>query len=395
MIKGHLFRRLGLLGLSAGLVGLLAGAAPAVATPADNPTAESILGSGSDTTQFMMQAIDGLYLFSPGCNQLGSPQQLDFSCTEPDPPGTITTENYKHDQVHEAYFLGSGNGKLQLCKQGLSGVANISFARSSSGPGGDCSGLRYVAYARDGISWEAFAQGKQSGVGKNFNNQQGTCSGSGGATKYCLSQAQLNGIYVTCTITNWKQVGGNPAGKTIQIYTPQAGSGTRKTWDGFVGGDSSHCIPANQQASHVIPENENAYIKANGNENTAIFPFSYGVWTTQIHGQDKSFLGAVDNVLPTPGTIGDGTFPFGRFLYNIYCNSCATGINATAATVAYVGEEGWICEVEANHANDPTTGVNYRTEIANTITAQGFVPIPLGVIGGGDTNQDYCRLFTT
>jgi hypothetical protein len=61
--------------------------------------------------------------------------------------------------------------------------------------------------------------------------------------------------------------------------------------------------------------------------------------------------------------------------------------------VNYVGEEGWICKVAADHANDPATGVNYQTEIANAITASGFVPVPLGVIGGGDTNQDYCRLF--
>jgi phosphate transport system substrate-binding protein len=393
MAKVRIMRRLGALALTVGLAGLVAGVAPAGATSNANPTAEEILGSGSDTTQFMMQALDGLYLFSPGCNQLGSPQQLDFSCTEPDPPNTITTENYKHDQVHEAYFLGSGVGKLQLCKQGLSGTANISFARSSSGPGSDCTGLHYVAYARDGLSWEAFNLGKGSGLGKNFNNQSGTCSGSGGSTQFCLTQSQLNGIFVTCSITSWSQVGG--ASKPFAIYTPQAGSGTRKTWDGFVGGDSSHCIPADQQVTHVIPENENTFIFNNGDQKRAIFPFSYGVWITQIHGSHKAILGAVDNVLPSAQTIGDGTFPFGRFLYNIYCNNCATGINATAATIAYVGEEGWLCKVEADHANDPVTGINYRTEIANTISGQGFVPIPLGVIGGGDTNQDYCRLFTT
>jgi hypothetical protein len=282
---------------------------------------------------------------------------------------------------------------LQLCKQGLSGTADISFARSSSGPGGDCSGLHYVAYARDGISWEAFNLGTGSGLGNNFSNQSGTCNGSGGATKFCLTQSQLNGIYVTCTITNWNQVGG--ANKTIAIYTPQAGSGTRKTWDGFVGGDSSHCIPANQLASHVIPENENTFIFANGDQKRAIFPFSYGVWITQIHGKKKAILGAVDNVPVNADTIGDGTFPFGRFLYNVYCDNCATGINVTPATKDYVGEEGWLCKVEADHADDPVTGANYRTEIADTITAQGFVPIPFGVIGGGDTNKDYCRLFTT
>src|SRR5262245_53991419 len=242
-------RRLGLLG--AVIVGssalIISAAMPAGATGGGGPIAASVLGSGSDTTQFMMNAIDSLYLFSPGCAQLapqGQTQWLDFSCLFPDPPNTIQTENYKHDQVHEAYFLGSSNGIKQLCNQGQAGVADIDFARSSRGPGQtDCTGLKFVAYARDGISWEAFNL-KGSGV-KNMNNQSGTCAGSGGATQFCLTQSQLNGIFVACTLTNWNQVGGNSL--KIAIYTPQAGSGTRSTWDGFVGGDSSHCIPQDQQ----------------------------------------------------------------------------------------------------------------------------------------------------
>jgi hypothetical protein len=342
----------------------------------------------------MMNAIDSLYLFSPGCQQLniGGTQWLDFSCLAPDPPGTITTENYAHDQVHEAYFLGSGNGIKQLCSQGQTGVAHVDFARSSRGPSGsDCTGLHFVAYARDGISWEAFNAGKKSGLGTNFDNQSGTCNGSGGDTKFCLTQSQLNGIFVTCTITNWNQVGG--ANKAFAIYTPQAGSGTRSTWDGFVGGDSSHCIPSGDLDTHVVPENDNTALFNNGDYKRAIFPFSFGVWTLRVHGQKKAILGAIDNVAPSKDSIGDGSFPFGRFLYNVYCTaSCATG-ESSDQTVTYVGEEGWICKVEEDHANDPATGVNYRTEISSTIDAQGFVPVPFGVIGGGNPNKDYCRLF--
>ena len=44
---------------------------------------------------------------------------------------------------------------------------------------------------------------------------------------------------------------------------------------------------------------------------------------------------------------------------------------------------------------DPVTGLNYRTEIANIITAQGFVNLPVGPIGGGVSGSDYCRLTTT
>src|SRR5689334_13544355 len=201
----------------AGVAGTLAasGVVPASATTGvgGGPIAESILGSGSDTTQFMMGALDNLYQFSPGCDQLAIPpasQQLDFSCSAPDPAGTITTENYQHDQVHEATFLGSSSGISQLCKQGQSNVATINFARSSRAPAGsDCTGLHFVAYARDGISWEAWDKVTATSVSgiHNMNNQADTCAGSGGATQFCLSQSQLQGIFISCSITNWSQVG--------------------------------------------------------------------------------------------------------------------------------------------------------------------------------------------
>ncbi len=399
MRRGRMGARLAVAVIAAGLALYIAGPASAMpATGGGGPIAASVLGSGSDTTQFMMNGLDGLYLFSPGCAQIPTPSGptpwLDFSCQSPDPAGTITTENYAHDQVHEAYFLGSSNGINQLCQQGQAGVAHIDFARSSRAPKvGDCTGMHFVAYARDGISWEAWDKsgGTPSGI-HNMNNQSGTCAGSGGATQFCLTQSQLQGIYITCTITNWNQVGGNS--QKISIYTPQSGSGTRSTWDTFLGGDSSHCIPANQLATHVIPENSNANIP-NSDLKKAIFPFSYGVWITQVNGHAGAKLGAVDNVAPTATTIADGSFPYGRYLYNVYCTSaCASGASSTAA-VNYVGEEAWICKADANHAIDPTTGVNYRTEIANTISAFGFVPVPFGVIGGGDPNSDYCRLFTS
>jgi len=403
MRNTRFFFRLGVAGAGAAAIAATS-IIPAAATGGGGPIAQSILGSGSDTTQFMMQALDGLYLFSPGCDQLASgtnTQWLDFSCASPDPTGTIKSENYQHDQVHEAYFLGSSNGIKQVCTQGQAGVAYVDFARSSRAPGtSDCTKLHFVAYARDGISWEAFNI-SGSGVNKGgslMSNGSGTCAGSAGtAARFCLTQTQLQQIFVSCSITNWSQVGG--ASVPISIYTPQAGSGTRKTWDTFLGGDSSSCIPTALKTSHQIPENSNTGIPSS-DQKGAIFPFSFGVWTTQVHGTGGAVLGAVDKILPNATTIGNGTFPYGRFLYNVFCDSAAAGTcgvspshMATAQTIKYVGEEGWICK--GFHVVDPVTGVNYRTDISKAITAAGFVPEPVGVIGGGDTNKDYCRLFTT
>jgi len=364
-----------------------AGAAPQTIFPAQ------VLGSGSDAAYHMDQALGALYNGTPGCQVIATPpasQPLDFECLTPDPPGTITTENYAHDQVSYAYPIGGGAGVKQLCGQGLPGVAHVDFAVNTSAPDGSvCTGTHYVAFARDGISWEAFP-GVTGGATASMNNKNGTCSKAGG---FCLSQADLQGIFITCSITNWDQVGA--ANAPIAIYTLTSAYGTRKAWDTFLGGDSSHCIPANQQATHIIPQTTDAPIFANGDQATAIFYWSYGSYEANVApSKDGSKLGAIDGVAITTKTIGNGSFPFGRFVYNVYCtNQCATGASSAAA-VNYVGEQGWICKTSANHSVDPITGQNFATLINKAISANYFVPLKLGPIGGGVTGKDYCRLFT-
>jgi ABC-type phosphate transport system substrate-binding protein len=301
-----------------------------------------------------------------------------------------TTENYRHDQPTEAYFLGSGNGINQLCQQGNPGVSHINFARSSRGPKStDCAGTKFVAYARDAISWEAWDDGTTASGVHAQNNTDPACL----PNSACLSQTQLKAIFVTCTITNWSQVGGQNV--PMSIYTAQAGSGTRSTFDGFVGGSSDSCIPSAQKATHIIPENSNTPITAAGDTAGAIYPFSFGVWSNQVHGNGGALLGAVDGVTPSSSSISDLSFPWGRYLYNVYCNSSCGNPNAVAtqATLDYVGEKGWICKIGNEHSVNPITGRNYHTDLYFTYTANGFVPIPAGTIGGGATGGDYCRLF--
>jgi hypothetical protein len=176
---------------------------PADASGGGGPTAASVLGSGSNTTQLMMADIDTLYLFSPGCAQIPTPAGptawLDFSCQSPDPAGTDVNDNYTHDQVHEAYFLGSSNGITQLCDQGQPGVAVIQYARSSRAPSAtDCTGLHFVAYARDGIPIEGFDTNAS-----NFKQSTAPCKLT---SKFCITQAEAKAIWHTCTITNWDQL---------------------------------------------------------------------------------------------------------------------------------------------------------------------------------------------
>lgn len=86
----------------------------------------------------------------------------------------------------------------------------------------------------------------------------------------------------------------------------------------------------------------------------------------------------------------------------VYCKS-STGASpcpkpATAPTLKYVGEtSGWICKggVAGNHTGlhttDPLTGVNYRTEISNTLLTYGLVPIAYGPTGGSASGSSFCR----
>jgi ABC-type phosphate transport system substrate-binding protein len=333
-----------------------------------------VLGSGSDTTFNMMLSLDLLYNGSAGCNLIAVPQPLDNSCQADVPGVTITTENYRHDRISEVAPLGSGNGIKQLCGLGTN-PAHTDFARSSRAPGtSDCSGLRFVAYARDALSWECFP-----GV---------TGSGCASMSTKNLTQQQLKDIFVNCTITNWSQVGG--ANVPIHVYTAQAGSGTRTTWDGFMGGSSDLCVT--DPTTHIILENHNDPIIANGDAANAIFFFSSSDYSVRVKGKDGSTLGAVDGIFPTAQTIQDGSFPFGRFVFNVLCSSSCTAGASPQAAVNYADTHGWICKAKNAHSLDPLTGVNYRTEIQKQIQSNGFVPINFGPTGGGEVGNSFCRL---
>ncbi len=404
-------------------------AAPAAAGPigtAGGPTPDKILGSGSDTSQILMLHLDGLYNVSEGCLIAAPNTALDLSCLNPDPAGTIVSENYEHDIISEADFVGSSTGIKQLCTQGQAGTAYIDFARSSRAPKPtDCTGLHFVAYARDGISVEASdTAAPLSGI-HLMNNPDALCTGHG----YCLTQTQIKGIYANCTITDWATVGGNPG--TIQIYTPQSGSGTRSQFETFLGiSDSSVCITADgQPISHAqVPENQNTGI-VGADIPSFIFPFSFAIYHTEINptGAAGGFqLAQVDGVAVNTTTIADGSFPYGRFIYNVYCSTTAatkcgsgTGHLVTQKTVDYIGEEGWICKpsvtenpgwvgngnvpaldtsqpnAQAPHVVSPHYNVNWAILISNKIKSRGFGPISIGLIGGGDVNSDHCRLTTT
>jgi hypothetical protein len=409
---------------------------------ATNAKAAKVLGSGSDTTSLMMESLATLYDNSPGCEAVATPpdvQNLDFTCQN-DVSSTVHGENYAHDQVFNAFPLGSSNGIAQLCL----GKGAINFARSSRGPKGptqggtDCKGLKFEAYAKDGLTWECWA-----------STSDGTASGcnsmatDGGGFR-SLTQSQLNAIYVTCADTNWNQVGGGNV--AIDVYTAQPGSGTRSSWEGDVGGSSTSCIPSSFQGqpdaggSHIAEEHHNALIDVTNpnaskawcanyagtssgtcrDQGNAIYYISAGRWALQYGPSsgnvDGSAIGAVNGIDPTSPNILSGSFPFSRQMYNVWCNGikktvsgvtafyCGKSKRSSKATIAFVGPgvpglngesatnpRGWLCKGEQYHSSDgtssgtvdvnPLDGNQYRTTTA--VGSQGSGDIEQSIIDSG------------
>ena len=437
------------------------------------PTANSeIVGSGSASTYDMMQSLDTLFNNTPGCllatgsfsNATGSgTQQLNFSCVTDNTADASVLEqipasageaggeySYLDNPVNDVAFseppIGSSNGIAQLEQSRNNGstgdgvgdanatenVSAVNYARSSRAPSGskDISGLNFVAYATDGVSWIHWTK---------------DAAGSTPSAKVSnLTLAQLQDIY-NGTYYNWAQVGGKAG--PIKVYSAQEGSGTQSTFKTALGFDPSaganlvNCTgePAatGKGATLSYPvggsgvaattgctgpvnifENELTSV-ATADQSDAIFFYSLGKYAAQCEG-DKSkieqfdkteipgdpggvdvkvgadcggsasvgtgakiALGSVNGFAPNPSTVLAGTFPIVRDLYNVYSNGSNANIPAaTPATLNYVSEVGFICKPQTidgtpggTKIDDPATGVWYQTEIADSILENGFIPI--------------------
>ena len=422
--------------LAAGALTLGSFALPAGAT-LTAPANTTMVGSGSSTTFFMMQAMDTLFNSSPGCQEFvpfvsaSTPQPLDYSCVGPQQ--TLTSgvanaipENPLNDISVQEQPLGSSNGIQQLEDQGAHGAGatsdgtpinvanNQSYARSSRAAGsGDLKGLNFVAYAQDGVPWFHY-----TAVG-------GTNTPSNGVSS--LTQAQMQSIW-NGTDTNWSQVGGTSA--PIVVFSAQEGSGTQGTFKTFLGLDPSaptnpvNCytpsgLPKSCVGPAVIFENEDAQIQPSaftttqagfvGSSNPdwgggaatsadikadAIFFFSYGKFSVQcrvsandcggspLAAGDANALGQVNGIAASEATILENIFPVDRYLYNVYSNGSNSNlVTASPATINYVSEIGFICNPnkgKAKVAVDMLTGKTYLHEIQTVIAENGFFPLSAG-----------------
>ena len=419
-----------------------AGAATDV--PNTNDDVSRVQISGSDTTYLVMQNLGKAYMESEGCvlNAVATvkpitpstiPQQNRCAgATVPEGASgasqlsAVKTENYDHDVVINYFPQGSNAGRAQLCAQlpsadplRLVGLQVIDIARSSSAPGSgfQCTGatlapvaavgtriLRFVAFAKDALTWVKWDT---------------LAGGSDGVTD--LTVQQIKDIWFNCSITTWNQVGGANSNPII-VWTMIAASGSRSTWDGFVGGNSTTCIPTAfkdgnlANGERVIREHFAQPIEAATNdpgaadEGNSISPFSVGLHNTQPALAQSSLLGNVNAIAPSEVNIVDGTFPFTRLLYNVYINAGPSPIAGDATRrfasmrnwsgPAQNEQLGWICKPLNSHAKpiegDPGVGIatagasfNYAGVVDNALRSTGFYPLTTDITLPRCTFTDY------
>jgi ABC-type phosphate transport system substrate-binding protein len=289
----------GALGAAAAIT--VAGVGVASADPA-NANAVKIAGTGSDTTQFIMDAIAGAYNKAHPTAEIGS-----WDATG---SATVNVKPSDAKGCTIARPFGSGAGVTALRSSIAAGDGCLDFARSSAGKAtdGSQSDLSFYQFARDAVSWVTFP---------------------GGPTPASLTTLQLQGIY-NCTITNWNQVGGGSG--NILPYLPQSTSGTRKFFLGAIGVTSPG--PCVYTVNNTLNENDGGAIAASAgaNKNLVVAPFSVAQFLSDSRHLSPDIragfvLKKINGTSPTVKTkkqlvLNAGFTPaFVRLVYNVTSNT--------------------------------------------------------------------------
>lgn len=260
----HHLRRAGLGLAAAASVAILASAC----MPADK-VQQTITVAGSDTTQDVSAALAADFMAATDYNS--DPDTIVNVLSQQPSPVTAPADAECAARTYATPAgagqtlapNGSGAGRDALRASVQAGDGCVDVARSSSGPraiGQDLASFRYVAFGLDAVGWT-------SASGRAPSN---------------LTLAQLRGIY-DCTFTNWNQVGGTAG--AIQRYYPQAGSGTRAFFQSDVlGFDPTTISTGGCPAVKLTQENTGQTIATNGDQLTAVVPYSAANFTAQTRG---------------------------------------------------------------------------------------------------------------
>ena len=338
--------------LVAGTVGT-ASAAPNDPPKGVAPKAYDIVGVGSNTTQYVLDAIANKY--DAGIGTKHSAAHPYFYSWDAVPLGTsasvVTHINPKAGCATIVRPNGSGAGVTALGitqKIKLGGVTYpcIDFSRSSGGrkptnPKYGPGGIAFVAFARDAMTWASRAANK----------------GGSDAPK-SLNLKQLQGIF-GCKITNWKQVGGKAG--AIKVYLPQPGSGTLAAWEKVM-----NITTPGSCVSQAPEENEGGY--KGFNSPNAIAMYSIGAYVAQKYhsagchstptGTQNKFgcnvtgvlaLGNISGVSPFSTAkvpVINPKFPssFWRTIYNVVPYTVGTSDHISKKLEGMFGKSGYLCK---------------------------------------------------
>jgi phosphate transport system substrate-binding protein len=374
-------RRVRALGGGAALLAL-AGVLAACDYGPDN-VAKKITVVGSDTTQDVMARILLRYHFNQPTdyNKFDSSHDDMFNVLSVQNPGLAvpadgdcgarTWATPPAAGTHLAPNGSSaGRNALRDDTPGCVDIARSSAAPRAIGPTGDKATFEYYAFGVDGLGWSTHPS---SPAPAN------------------LTLAQLQGIF-NCTFTNWNQVGGGDG--PIQRYWPQTGSGTfQSAVSELMGGVNPFTIsnPPSCPAAISTQESSGELIAANGDQATALVPYSAGNWIAQANdavnpdqraGQELGNLNGFDFVVGSPGNFGPGSaiveenvrlvdptpaVPGIRFIFNVVDSAGPSYVTAKR----YVGFD--------NQANGRTSPL-CSNKFAADITLFGFRPLDTSAV---------------
>ena len=259
----------------AAAVAVVASAVPALADPPTSggkqvvPGTVDIVSVGANTDENLFNALSGAWdkTITPKQHGAAHPYIYSWNATVPGSTSTakVTIKQVKKGCAPITRPNGSGAGLTALDESQVidKTVHCVDFSRSSSGrsatsPPPKVGGVGYVALATDAVTWAVRDTGATKTVPASYAPKS-------------LTLAQLKAIF-SCSVTNWKQVGGGNA--PIKAYLPQSGSGTLSFWLKKLGLTApGSCAP------ELLEENQGQSKQFNSPD--AIFIYSVADWVAQ------------------------------------------------------------------------------------------------------------------
>jgi phosphate transport system substrate-binding protein len=346
-----------------------AGLAFAQVSPAMADPTEVYVAVGSDT----IQDISNQLSVDLGSNTLGSYNAVNpvtQAAHEVITPVKATTgqpcsfarPNGSGEGVAALRFsVNSGSGAAPPAPQPQANCVDI--ARSSSGPGTNASTTGvfvYIPFALDAVAGSTgpTAAGTIGGV----NAVATAITQAGSFTLTDLKNLYANCMPITEGGVTYDPTGNVAADTPIDLYIPQAGSGTRNFWATTLGFNNTtpptcvhDTIVAGADVGMSVEEHDGTAVATDAN---GFGPFSVAQWIAQRNGHNDRRHGAqiyslngtspFSNGNPATGSLNTA-FPITREVYNVVQFSRVSGSTADPGLVAMlVSTNSFLCQDSLN-----------------------------------------------